>query len=187
MTFDLGILSGARRLDPDQAREAYERLCTGTEWSSVLAADDRVAQFVAGLSVRWPDLDSLGKSEVDASPWSGGFDVSPAHVLLTMRFSAPDAVVDFCLATALKLGLNVFDPQDGTLYSPGEKPRKAPLTRNLPTCCIWRASCNAFDRERINAFCEGRGSGRIPSTRRRCREGPVRARPGSPWSGPGPE
>ncbi|TMD11011.1 MAG: hypothetical protein E6J07_10080 [Chloroflexi bacterium] len=84
-----------------------------------------MAQFVAGLSVRWPDLDSLGQSEVDASPWSGGFDVSPAHVLLTMRFSAPDAVVDFCLATALKLGLNVFDPQDGTLYSPGEKPRKA--------------------------------------------------------------
>jgi hypothetical protein len=125
MTFDLGILSGARRLDPDQAREAYERLCTGTEWSSVLAADDRVAQFVAGLSVRWPDLDSLEQSEVEASPWSGGFDVSPAHVLLAMRFSAPDAVVDFCLATAITLGLNVFDPQDGTLYSPGEKPRKA--------------------------------------------------------------
>ena len=125
MSFDLGILSGARRLDPDQAREAYERLGTGTEWSSVLAADDRIAQFVAAVSSRWPDLDSVDKSEVDASPWSGGFDVSPAHVLLTMRFSAPDAVVDFCLATALKLGLNVFDPQDGTLYSPGEKPRKA--------------------------------------------------------------
>jgi len=125
MSFDLGILSGARHLDPDQAREAYERLGTGTEWSSVLAADDRIAQFVAAVSSRLPDLDSLDKSDVDASPWSGGFDVSPAHVLLTMRFSAPDAVVDFCVATALKLGLNVFDPQDGTLYSPGEKPRKA--------------------------------------------------------------
>ena len=59
MSFDLGILSGARRLDPDQAREAYERLGTGTEWSSVLAADDRIAQFVAAVSSRWPDLDSL--------------------------------------------------------------------------------------------------------------------------------
>ena len=125
MSFDLGILSGAKRLDPDQAREAYERLGTGSEWPSVLAADDRIAQFVAAVSSRLPDLDSLDKSEVDASPWSGGFDVSPAHVLLTMRFSAPDDVVDFCVATALKLGLNVFDPQDGTLYSPGEKPRKA--------------------------------------------------------------
>src|SRR5207244_12823940 len=97
MTFDLGILSGARRLDPDQAREAYERLCTGTEWSSVLAADDRVAQFVAELSVRWPDIDSLGESEVDASPWSGGVEVSPARVLFTLRFYAPDAVVAFGL------------------------------------------------------------------------------------------
>jgi hypothetical protein len=42
-----------------------------------------------------------------------------------MRFSAPGAVIDFCVETALQLGLNVFDPQDGTLYSPGEKPRKA--------------------------------------------------------------
>jgi len=125
MSFDLGILSGATGLDPDQAGEAYERLCKGAEWSSVLAADDRVAAFITALSARWPDLDGLGESEVDASPWSGGFDTSPAHVLLTMRFSAPDAVVDFCVATALKLGLNVFDPQDGTLYSPGEKPRKA--------------------------------------------------------------
>ena len=125
MSFDLGILSGATRLDPDQARQAYERLCKGAEWSSVLAADDRVAQFVAALSARWPDLDTFGESGVDASPWSGGFEVSPAHVLLTMRFSAPDAVVEFCVATALRLGLNVFDPQDGTLYSPGERPRKA--------------------------------------------------------------
>jgi hypothetical protein len=125
MSFDLGILSGVRRLDPNQAREAYERLCKGAEWSSVLAADDRVAQFVDALSARWPDIDTLPESEIDASPWSGGFEVSPAHVLLTMRFSAPGAVIDFCVETALRLGLNVFDPQDGTLYSPGEKPRKA--------------------------------------------------------------
>src|SRR5437762_1984661 len=109
MSFDLGILSGAQRLDPDQAREAYERLGTGTEWSSVLAADDRARSS-----------------------------------------------------------------------------RRAPLTRNLPTCCTWRVSCKAFDSERINALCEGRGSARIPSTRRRCRAGRVGARPGSPWSALGP-
>jgi hypothetical protein len=125
MSFDLGVLSGAKRLDPDQARDAYERLARGAKWSSVLAPDDRVAKFVAAISARWPDLDTLPESEVDDSPWSGGFEVSPAHVLLTMRFSAADTVVEFCLATALGLGLNVFDPQDGTLYSPGEGPQKA--------------------------------------------------------------
>jgi hypothetical protein len=135
MSFDLVILSGARRLDADQARDAYERLCKGAKWSSVVAKDDRVAQFVAALSGRWPDLDTLPKSEVDASPWSGGFEVSPGHVVITMRFSAPEAVVDFCSATALGLGLNVFDPQDGTLYSPGEEPRKAtPRPRKTMMC-----------------------------------------------------
>jgi hypothetical protein len=135
MSFDLGVLSGAKRLDPDQARDAYESLCRGAKWSRVLAADDRVAQFVAALSVRWPDIDTLPESEVDGSPWSVGFDVSPAHVLLSMRWSTPDDVVDFCLATALGLGLNVFDPQDGSLYSPGEKPRKAtPRPQKILTC-----------------------------------------------------
>ena len=135
MSFDLGILSGTRRLDPDQARDAYGRLARGAKWSSVLAADDRVTQFVASLSARWPDIDSLPKSEVDASPWSGGFEISPAHVLLTMRFSASGAVVEFCVATALGLGLNVFDPQDETLYSPGQEPRKSsPRPQKILTC-----------------------------------------------------
>src|SRR3989442_15392296 len=105
MSFDLGILSGTRRLDPDQARDAYGRLARGAKGSSVLAADDRVAQFVASLSARWPDIDSLSKSEVDASPWSGGFEVSPTHVLLTKRFSSFGQAVEFCVVTPLGLGL----------------------------------------------------------------------------------
>jgi hypothetical protein len=125
MSFDLVVLSGTRRLDADQARDAYERLAQGAEWESVLEADDRVAQFVTALSARWPDLDALSESEAEDSPWSVGFDVSPAHVFMAMRWSAPDAVVEFCLTTARQLGLNLFDPQDGTLYPPGEKPRKA--------------------------------------------------------------
>ncbi len=95
MSFDLGVLSVAKPLDPDQARNAYERLCQGADWFAVLAKDDRVGPFVAALSARWPDIDNLPESELDASPWSGGFEVSPAHVLLTMRFSAPDALIDF--------------------------------------------------------------------------------------------
>jgi hypothetical protein len=125
VSFDLVVLSGAKPLDADGAREAYERLCEGAEWSTVLAEDDRVAQFVAALSAQWPDIDALPESEVDSSPWSSGFEVSPAHVVIAMRFSAADAVVEFCSATALSLGLYVFDPQDGTLYSPDHEPRRA--------------------------------------------------------------
>ncbi len=135
MSFDLLVLSGAKQLDADEAREAYERLCEGADWSAVLEEDDRVAQFVAALSARWPDIDTLPESEVDASPWSGGLEVSPAHVILTMRFSAADTVVEFCSASALKLGLYVFDPQDGTLYSPDQEPRRAtPRAQKTLTC-----------------------------------------------------
>ena len=125
MSFDLAVLSGTRPLDADQAREAYESLGRGVDWSAVLPEDGRILQFVAALSARWPDIDTLREAEVESSPWSGGFEVSPAHVALTTRFSAPNAVFEFCTSTALGLGLNVFDPQDGTLYSPGKDPRMA--------------------------------------------------------------
>jgi len=125
VSFDLAVLSGASQLTADEARDAYEHLANGEDWSSVLQADDRVAQFVAALSARWPDIDTLSEAEIGATPWSSGFDVSPAHVMLTMSWSAPDEVIEFCEATALGLGLNLFDPQDGTLYSPGKEPRQA--------------------------------------------------------------
>jgi hypothetical protein len=125
VSFDLVVLSGAKHLDADEARDAYERLAAGAEWSSVLQKDDRIAQFVTALSARWPDIDTLSEAEVAGSPWSGGFDVSPAHVIMTMSLSAPDAVLEFCEAKALDLGLNVFDPQDGTLYSPGREPTQS--------------------------------------------------------------
>jgi len=125
VSFDLAVLSAARPLDAEQARDAYERLASGEEWYAVLPQDDRVAQFVAALSARWPDIDTLPEDQIEASPWSNGFDVSPAHVLLNMRWSSPDEIIQFCEATASALGLNLFDPQDGTLYAPGREPRRA--------------------------------------------------------------
>jgi hypothetical protein len=120
VSFDLVVLSAARHLDADQARDAYKHLCTGADWSTVLDADPRIDQFAAALSARWPYI---------------VVEVSPAHAILTMGFDAPDAVIEYCEATALGLGLNLFDPQDGTLYSPGEEPRQAtPLPQKALIC-----------------------------------------------------
>jgi hypothetical protein len=135
VSFDLVVLSGAHDLDADEARDAYRQLAAGADWSTVLGEDARIGQFVDALSARWPDIDTLRDDQVDASPWSNGFDVSPAHVVLNMRSNAPDAVIEFCEATALGLGLNLFDPQDGTLYSRGKEPRKAtPLPEKTLIC-----------------------------------------------------
>jgi hypothetical protein len=125
VSFDLAVLSSAKQLSADEARDAYEHLANGEDWSAALQADDRIAQFVAALSARWPDIDTLPEAEIGATPWSSGFDVSPAHVMLTMSWSAQDEVIEFCEATALRLGLNLYDPQDETLYSPGKEPRQA--------------------------------------------------------------
>ncbi|HEY6876322.1 MAG TPA: hypothetical protein VI384_08180, partial [Candidatus Dormibacteraeota bacterium] len=113
MSFDLAVLSATRPLTADQARDAYHRLASGENWSAVLTPDDRIAEFVAAVSARWPEVDTLPESQLDASPWSNGFDVSPAHVLLNIRWSSPDTVIKFCEETASRLGLNLFDPQDG--------------------------------------------------------------------------
>lgn len=68
MSFDLAVLSGAKQLSTDEARDAYEHLAAGGDWSAVLRADERVAQFVAARSARWPDIDTLPESAVDSSP-----------------------------------------------------------------------------------------------------------------------
>ena len=112
MSFDLVVLSGAKPLTADQARDAYHHVASGGDWSRVLQKDDRIAQFLAAFSARWPD------APVEI------YD-SPAHAILSISGSAPDDVIEYCEATVSGLGLNLLDPQDGTLYSPGKEPRTA--------------------------------------------------------------
>lgn len=121
MSFDLVVLSGARPLEPDAARDAYHHVSSGAAWREVLDEDARVAEFAAAFTARWPDTVEL--------------EASPAHLILSIPGSAPDAVIDFCETTAMRMGLNLFDPQDGTLYSAGQPPRKAtPLPRPMLRC-----------------------------------------------------
>ena len=121
MSFDLVVLSAVRPLDADAARDAYHHVASGAAWNEVLEEDARVGQFAAALTARWPDTVEL--------------EASPAHLILSIPGSAPDAVIDFCETTAVRMGLNLFDPQDETLYSQGLPPRKAtPLPRPTLIC-----------------------------------------------------
>src|SRR5712691_4705268 len=81
MSFDLAVLSAAKALTADQARDAYSQLASGADWSEVLQEDPRIAQFAAALSAQWPDI--------------GEVDVSPAHVSLGITGLAPEAAIDF--------------------------------------------------------------------------------------------
>jgi len=120
VSFDLAVLSGAGPLTADAARDAYLHVVRGGEWSDVLQPDERVAQFVAAVSARMPDFE---------------LDESPAHAILSMSWSAPDEFIAFCESTASRLGLNLFDPQDFTLYAPGLAPQRAtPLPEKTLIC-----------------------------------------------------
>jgi hypothetical protein len=121
VSFDLVVLSATRPLDAETARDAYEHVASGADWTEILEEDPRVAQFVTAFSARWPGVAEL--------------EQSPAHAILSISGSAPDAVIEFCESTAFRLGLNVFDPQDGTLYSPGRGPRKATAVPQKTLVC----------------------------------------------------
>jgi hypothetical protein len=121
VSFDLGVLSAAKPLTADEARDAYHHLASGADWSEVLQEDAHIALFVAALSARWPDI--------------GEVESSPAHVFLSISGRAPDEAVEFCETKSSELGLNLFDPQDETLYSPGQEPQKAtPLPQATLIC-----------------------------------------------------
>ena len=120
MSFDLVVLSGAGPIGADAARDAYLHVVRGGDWSDVLQPDPRIAQFVAAVSARMRDFE---------------LDESPAHAILSMSWSVPDEIVEFCESTALRLGLNLFDPQDFTLYAPGREPERAtPLPEKTLIC-----------------------------------------------------
>jgi hypothetical protein len=118
VSFDLAVLSGAKQLTADEARDAYHQLASGADWSEVLQEDPRIAQFAAALSAQWPYI--------------GEVDVSPAYVFIEISGLAPEAAIEFCETTASELGLNLFDPQDETLYAPRREPQKA-TPRPQPT------------------------------------------------------
>jgi len=123
VSWDLAILSNIVPLDADQALSAYWRLCDGEVWSEVLQPDGRIADFVREITARWPDINDVSDDQLDSCPWSIGLSPSPADVILCMRYDRVDVVAPVCVDTALRLGLNVFDPQAGVLHSPGQEPR----------------------------------------------------------------
>jgi hypothetical protein len=120
VSFDLVVLSGAGPIGADAARDAYLHVVRGGDWSDVLQPDARIAQFVAAVSGQIRDFE---------------LDESPAHAILSMSWSVPNEIVEFCESTASRLGLNLFDPQDFTLYAPGRQPERAtPLPENTLIC-----------------------------------------------------
>jgi hypothetical protein len=136
MSFDLAVFSAAAPLTADEAREVYLRLSDEDDWSQWLKEDERVDRFAREIRQRWPDIDDLPEDEVDASPWSVGFDVSPAHMIVSFVWSTADEAVPAFIEMARRHGLYVFDPQEDVLILPNGAKRLASPEPETPemTC-----------------------------------------------------
>jgi hypothetical protein len=122
MSFDLAVWSQAHR-SVKQSSEVYLRLCE--EDASLLqpnpqSADD-IQYFLDELTQRYPPLSSYTDDTIDESVWMSDFDVSDAHVLLSISFSRVKEVLPFVGNIAYKHNLVCYNPQEGTVLLPRKR------------------------------------------------------------------
>ncbi len=115
MSFDLFLWDPPRgEADDESVRARYERACEGLEDDDDDAAGEspRVNAFFEELLARFPHLDRILESEVDASPWSCGPERGDRWVSLTIRWGeSGDEVVALVGALAEKHRVLLYDPQ----------------------------------------------------------------------------
>jgi hypothetical protein len=118
MSYDLAVWEGDRPVDDTAAdqlfRELYDHyIDTDAEYPPTL----RIAQYVAALLERWPDLT---EDEDDISPWSTGPLIGEASgplIYFPMRYSMADDASAYAAQVASSMGLVCFDPQCQQLRS----------------------------------------------------------------------
>ena len=118
MSYDLAVLSAKRHLTPEDAAEAYERLCEEEDAMALVEPDGRIDAFVAEITARWPEIDDVRDDDIDGSPWNVAFDRSPGHIISAISWDRVDEVMPIYIETALRHGLYVYDPQEDFLHAP---------------------------------------------------------------------
>lgn len=113
MSYDLAVWDGPRPQDDEQAGEVYDRLTEYFEDDDVEPepATPPIREFIDELLERHPGLGSPGDGD---SPWAVGpepGDVNGNFVYLTLTFSGAQRSLEWIVATALRRGLVVYDPQ----------------------------------------------------------------------------
>jgi hypothetical protein len=81
------------------------------------SAED-IQTFLDELTQRYPPLSSYTDDTLDESVWMSDFDVSHAHVLLSVCFSRVEEVFPFVGQTANNHNLVCYNPQGDTVLLP---------------------------------------------------------------------
>ncbi|QLE73442.1 hypothetical protein FGW37_19280 [Streptomyces rectiverticillatus] len=118
MSYDLAVWEGRRPADDTAAGEMFHDLCNRYMHTGVKhPPTDRIAEYVAVLLERWPDL---AEDEDDVSPWSTGPLIGEAEgplIYFPMRYSMADEASAYVAQVASSMGLVCYDPQVQQLRS----------------------------------------------------------------------
>ncbi|MEU4170365.1 hypothetical protein AB0F46_26250 [Streptomyces sp. NPDC026665] len=119
MSFDLAVWFESGRVSVADATRTYERLCDGDLTGAGVVANEAVAAFHRELTDRFPAPSAADDdAPAEASPWTGGLDVSAAHVIMPMSWSRADGTAPEVVDLAGRHGLVCLDPQAQVLHRP---------------------------------------------------------------------
>jgi hypothetical protein len=117
VSFDLIVIAAPPGADEAAARAVLEHCFPGNGTHREGELDERIAGFYADLRANYPDLPPYD----DNTPWSVmPLDTGIDHVVMNLRWSADDDVIDLIQQLATRHGLVLYDCQDGMVYLPPE-------------------------------------------------------------------
>lgn len=111
MSYDLLVWEGPRPSDDAAAAESYQQLVTTLEQGELAPASPAIAEFVAELLRRWPDITTEAGED---SPWADGpliDNASGPMIYFSMVWSMAEQASAFAAQLADRLQLVCFDPQ----------------------------------------------------------------------------
>ena len=119
MSFDVAVWSQVHR-SVKQASQVYLKLCDND--TSLLQPQPDSAQdieaFLQELTQRYPPPSAYTDETADECLWSNDFDISEAHVLLSIPFSRVAEAAAWIVDLAYKHHLIFYNPQNGTIRLP---------------------------------------------------------------------
>jgi hypothetical protein len=117
MSFDMSVWQGERPADDAAARTTFRALYgTYIEREYPTPPTSKIAGFAAILAKRWPDDTD---EAFDESPWAAApliREASGPFMYFAISHSRADEAAPFAAATAARLGLVCFNPQEGRLW-----------------------------------------------------------------------
>lgn len=117
MSVEVCVWKHQRRMTDVEGMSRYDAICDGE--LGLLIESDELVRCYKTITARYPELDDLDDDAADESPWSESpLDCNRRYMRLLFVNSTEAEVYQWVIDTAISMGLDVFDPQNETLYQP---------------------------------------------------------------------